>query len=114
MRIGSLLTLRINAVRRLASSFGPSLSLGTCSREQGEQSQSWGLSRISSTQALGGLHPPQPEPQPPLLPGPGLGLLLREVSETKVWLCRVLQALPKITLGNAQMEEGVFPESYKF
>lgn len=71
------------------------------------------LSRIISTQVLWG-SPPSPARGPPTLCCLAWGLLICEASETKVWLCRVLQTLPKITPGNARMDEGVFPESYKF
>lgn len=47
---------------------------------------------------------------PPTTPWP-TALLFHEVSEMKVWLCCILQTLPKVTPGVAPMEEGVFPES---
>lgn len=56
----------------------------------------------------------QQHPVPPALDSPVLSLLLCQVSQTKVWLCRVPQTLPKITPGNARMDEGVFPESFAF
>lgn len=65
--------------------------------------------RMISTQVLWGyqlIHPPS-------TPWPG-ALLICKISDAEVWLCRVLQTLPKITPGNARMNEGAFPAIDKF
>lgn len=76
--------------------------------------------RVSSARPLSvqdHQHPGSPAPQPeapPTLYSLAWGLAHLWVSETKVWLCQVLQTLPKTTRGNTQMDEGVFPERFKF
>lgn len=99
---------------RWGSCFWPPLShLGTFSREKSEQCQAIVCPGSPAPRSSGGSQL-TPARGPPTLNSLAWGLAHLWVLETKVWLCQVLQTLPKTTRGNTQMDEGMFPERVKF